>query len=191
MKKILWIILISLALVLTCQKKSPDNAHLLNQYIAAANSHDFEMLEDLISEEAVWHLNRDTLIGRAEVLSPLRFDEAINTKLYALNVHVTGDTVDFDLIEKNDILNGLGFDSLIHFARFVYSEAKINLKTSRFPPDPFQTLSDSVISFYKWLMVSDSLAYHRLINDNGKFRYGYESGKIMLDQIQKWRKHSR
>jgi len=187
-------IFLSIIMLLTfapgCQKKLPDNAHLLKQYISAANSHNFEILTELISENAAWHLHGDTLIGRAEVLSPLRFDEAINTKLDVRNVQVRGDTVDFDLVEKNDVLYGLGFDSLIHFGRFVYSNAKIVLKTSRFPPVPFKTLSDSAVAFYQWLKFSDSLAYNQVISSDGKFQYSYKSGKIILDQIPKWRKRN-
>jgi hypothetical protein len=188
--RIFWLIMMFLTFTLSCQKRLPDNAHLLNQYISAANSHNFGILTDLISENAVWYLGRDTLIGRDKVLSPLRFDEAVNTKLYVRNVQVRGDTVDFDLVEKNGVLYGLGFDSLIHYERFVYSDAKVVLQTSRFPPDPFKTFSDSVVAFYDWLRFSDSLAYREVISEGGKFQYSNKSGKIILDQITKWRKRN-
>lgn len=191
MKQIFWLIIMFLTFTLTCQKRLPDNAHLLNQYISAANSHNFEILTDLISENAVWHMVYDTLISRDEVLSPLRFDEAINTKLFARNVQVRGDTVDFDLVEKNDVLYWLGFDSLTHFGRFVYSDAKIVLQTFRFPPDPFNALSDSVVAFYDWLRLSDSLAYREVISEDGKFQYSKKVGEIILEQIPKWRERNK
>lgn len=154
----------------------------------AANSHNFEKLTDLISENAVWYMVYDTLIGRDEVLSPLRFDEAVNTKLYVQNVQIRGDTVDFDLVEKNDVLYGLGLDSLTHFGRFVYTDAKIVLTTFRFPPDPFKKDSNTAVAFFDWLRLSDSLAYRQVIIEDGKFQYSHRAGKIIIDQIPKWRK---
>lgn len=190
MKQKFWLIMTFLTFTFACQKKLPDNAQLFNQYISAANSHNFGILKDLIAENAVWHMVYDTLIGRDEVLSPLRFDEAVNTKLYVRNVQVRGDTVDFDLVEKNDVLYGLGLDSLTHFGRLVYSDAKIVLKTFRFPPEPFKTYSDAAIAFFKWLRYSDSLAYRQVISEDGKFQYSHKAGKIMLDHIPKWRKRN-
>lgn len=191
MKQIFGLTMMFLTFTLTCQKRLPDNAHLLNQYISAANSHNFETLTDLISENAVWYMVYDTLIGRDEVLSPLRFDEAVNTKLYVRNVQVSGDTVDFDLVEKNDVLYGLGLDSLTHFERFVYSDAKIALKIFRFPPDPFKKYSDTVVAFFDWLRLSDSLAYRQVISEGGKFQYGKKAGEIILYQIPKWRERNK
>jgi len=64
------------------------------------------------------------------------------------------------------------------------------MQTSRFPPDPFKTLLDSVVAFYDWFRLSDSMAYDQVMSDDGKFQYSYNSGKIILDQIPKWRKRN-
>jgi hypothetical protein len=180
--------MIVLVLNFSCSKESYEKDDLLDLYISASNKHDITELANLLDDDAVWHLGGDTLAGKEEVLGPLKFDAAVNTEIYVLNRKYMGDTIDFDLIEKNQVLYGLGIDSLTHYARFIYSKDKIKLKTVRRPPEPFQAFSDSVSSFLHWLKLTDSLKYNEMISINGKFKYNFNTGRIMLEEIPKWTK---
>ena len=107
---------------------------LVEHYVEAANHHDVEAVRELTSEDAIWYLGPYTLTGRDQVMQPLKFDQGANTILIAKNIIVKGDTVDFDLEEKNDVLKVYGITQLHHFPRFIFRDGLIYRIIVRRPP---------------------------------------------------------
>lgn len=165
---------------------APTLEETLQRYVAAANRHDIDAVADLIAADATWFLFTDTLTGRAAVLQPLAFDEGANTVLEVSNVVVHGDTVDFDLLERNDVLEALGIPALHHVPRFVFRDGLIYEKLSRNPPAEVAAFGDSITSFIGWLTENDPEALEFLWPD-GHFNYSREAGRAMPALVMKWR----
>ncbi len=164
---------------------SNEKSHLdetLRRYIAAANQHDIATLGAMIAEDAVWYLGQDTLVGRTEVLRPLEFDAGANTILNISNVNIRVDTVDFDLVERNDILTALGVSELHHFPRFIFREGLIYRKQARRPPLELEAFADSIRAFARWVGENNANDYDRLW-PNGRFAYGRDVAETMLRLI--------
>jgi len=176
-----------LFVISSCQKKEPHTEYLFLQYVSAMNNHDFDLLEKLISEEAIWYLGLDTLIGQREVMGPLKFDLGAKTKVTVREIKVQEDTVECELVEHNEVLVGLGIDSLVHFPKIVFSDGKIILKKAIRPPDSYQLFQDSLMAFLGWLRSEDSTAYGKLFNSRGKFQYSQENGELMVRLLRVWR----
>lgn len=159
---------------------------LLQEYIASANAHDFATLEQLLSDDVVWHLGLDTLRGKPAVMRPLQFDKGAQTRLLLRNPSAHGDTVDFELVETNLVLQGLGIPRLTHYSRFIYRNGKIVLKDARRPPLEVIALTDSVVRFSRWLRSSDSTSFSLIWNSHGQFKYSYDNGVLMSKLTKEW-----
>jgi hypothetical protein len=168
----------------------PTLEETLQAYLAAANRHDLDAVGAVIADDATWVLFNDTLVGKAEVMSPLRFDEGANTVLELSNVVVRGDTVDFDLLERNDVLEALGIAELHHSPRFIFRDGLIHRKMARRPPAEAAAFGDSLGAFVKWLTENDPEAVEFLWPD-GQFNYSREAGQAMPELVMTWRQRNR
>lgn len=120
-------------------------------------------------------------------MGPLKFDLGAKTKVTVREIKVREDTVECELIERNEVLGGLGIDSLIHFPKIVFSDGKIILRKSIRPPDSYKLFQDSLMAFLSWLRSEDSTAYWELFNSRGKFQYSKENGELMVRLVRVWR----
>jgi hypothetical protein len=182
-RKLLFLILI---LFLACEKKSTNPKVVLNGYIKAANEHNIEKVRDFYSDSIIWHFGSFTFRGKDEAIAPIKFDKGANTLLVVSNIKVSGDTVDFDLLETNDVLSALGVPELHHFPRFIIKDGLIHSIFSRRPPAEFQAYSDSVSGFAKWLSENLSETYNKFWPD-GRFNFSEETGITMPTEVMKWR----
>jgi hypothetical protein len=160
----------------------------LAEYLSAANRHDRAALASLIAPDAVWYLAGDTLSGRDNVLQPHAFDEGVHTQLEAHDVTVRGDTVDLELVERNDVLAGLGIGELHQFPRFVFRDGMVARIEARRPPTEAQAFADSLRSFATWLRERDPDAYDRLWPEARRFAYGRETADLVVTLVRAWRR---
>jgi len=182
------IVLVALSLAVACG--SSDQRALtaaLRSYVDAANRHDLAALGQMVTEDVAWYLGPDTLRGRQAVLAPHAFDSGANTVLLVDQVEVRGDTVEFDLVEHNDVLDALGIAELHHFPRFVFRDGLIAKIRARRQPLELLAFSDSVASFMQWLGQHDPAAFARLWPD-GRFAYSAEAGTTMPALVLEWRR---
>jgi len=159
---------------------------VFQQYIEAANQHDLNSVSELTAEDAIWYLGTDTLVGREEVLRPLAFDEGARTVLEASNIVVRGDTVDFEVLERNDVLLALEIEELHHFPRMIIHEGLIYSISARRPPLEQAMFVDSVVAFMQWLHAEEPKAFDRLW-PGGKFNFARETGEEMPRLIEQWK----
>ena len=182
------IVLVALSLAVACG--SSDQRALtaaLRSYVDAANRHDLAALGQMVTEDVAWYLGPDTLRGRQAVLAPHAFDSGANTVLLVDQVEVRGDTVEFDLVEHNDVLDALGIGELHHYPRFVFRDGLIAEIRARRQPLELDAFSDSVASFMQWLGQHDPTAFARLWPD-GRFAYSTEAGTEMPALVLEWRR---
>ena len=186
-----WICMLSLtALIFTaaCAKeKKISLENILVQYIESANRHDLNALAEITSDSTIWYLGPDTLIGVEEVMGPLSFDEGAQTELVLGKFVVRGDTIDFDMVERNNVLQALGIMELHHYPRFIFRDGLIYRIIPRRPPLELEAFVDSVVSFARWLADNDPDSYDRVWPD-GKFYYSRDNAELMIDLVPRWRK---
>ena len=130
-----------------------------------------------------------TLKGKEEAIAPLRFDKGANTILKVSNVIVNGDTIDCDLLERNDVLTACGINELHHFPRFILKDGSIKKILSRKTPVENKAFVDCITAFAGWLSVNSPEEYKKFWPE-GKFNYSEERGKAMPIEIRKWRERN-
>ncbi len=180
-------LLVASLLLLSCGSEKRDIGSLLDDYIQHANAHDIPAVKRVLAYDVVWHLGSDTLRGVEEVLSPIRFDVGARTRLAYSNVHVSGDTIDFDLTETNQVLTALGIPQLHQFIRLVCRDGLIIYIGARRPPKEMQLFVERVITFSSWLKRTDSAAHAIIWGSSGKFLYNERTGSLMSRLAEKWR----
>ena len=181
------LLLTGLILICGCEPQNNKPGIVLDEYIKAANEHNIEKVRSMYSDSIVWHFGPFTFKGKEEAITPLKFDKGANTILIVSNVISNGDTVDFDLLETNDVITALGIKQLHHFPRFIINNGLISRKLSRKPPLEFQSFSDSVASFADWLSHNSPEIYNQFW-PIGKFNFSEETGRKMPAEIKKWRR---
>jgi hypothetical protein len=175
-----------LILFIACEKQPTITEILLNEYIQAANAHDIEKVYGMYSDSIVWHFGSFRFKGKEKAIAPLKFDTGANTVLVISNVVLNSDTVDFDLLETNDVITALGIERLNHFPRFIIKDGLILKKLSRKPPLEFKAFADSVSAFANWLR-SNSPDIYEKIWPGDEFNFSEETGRIMPVEVRKWR----
>lgn len=184
----LCIVLAALSLAAGCgSREQRALTAALRSYLDAANRHDLAALGQIMAEDITWYLGPDTLRGRQAVLAPHAFDSGAHTVLLVDQIEVRGDTVEFDLVEHNDVLDALGIAELHHFPRFVFRDGLIAEIRARRQPLELGAFSDSVGSFMQWLRLHDPTAFARLWPD-GRFAYSTEAGSEMPALVLEWRR---
>jgi hypothetical protein len=105
--------------VASCGGSSP-NEDAAKQFLKAWETHDIETLTRLTSPDVVIDLGRGTLAGRDHVVNPVEFSAGANSVLEFNNVVVRGDTVEFEMVERNEIITACEFDALRHYPRLIF-----------------------------------------------------------------------
>jgi hypothetical protein len=180
---------VSLIFLAGCGEREKNNKKFLDEYIEAANAHNIEKVRAMYSDSIVWYLGPYVLKGKEEAIAPLWFDKGANTVLKASNVIVNGDTIDCDLLERNDVLTAYGINELHHFPRFILKIGLIETILSRKPPVENQAFVDSIAAFAKWLAVNSPEEFKKFWPE-GKFNFSEERGKAMPVEIKKWRERN-
>jgi hypothetical protein len=176
--------LIALLVVSAC---GPAPDALVRQYVESANRHDLAALEAMLSDDVVWYLGLDTLVGKTKVLEPLDFDVGAQTHLELGTIVVRGDTAEFDLAEHNRVIMALGIHELMHYVRFVFRDGLIAVKEESRPAGGLEAFADSVASFASWLSSEEPEAYERIWGAGGKFVYSRSTAELMFQMAERWR----
>jgi uncharacterized protein (TIGR02246 family) len=160
---------------------------LHRKYMKASNSHDYETLASMTAENAVWLLGSYKLVGKDEVLRPHTIDEGANTRLEYSNVVVRGDTVEFVLIERNDINDALGTNGMYHYPRFIFKDGLV-IKKEPWKRGDQSSKDDKKIleAFRMWVREERPNERAKFIDPDGNFVFSRESGIIMSRLAKEW-----
>lgn len=179
--------LVFVSLLAACAEEQPSNTeHLLRKYVDACNRHDLETARDMLTDDVVWYLGPDTLVGKEQVLGPLAYDEGINTRLECSNVVVKGDTVEFELVEKNDFLTVLGFAEIRHFPRFIFKDGLLQEKKPGKPKVENQELNQKIAALREWAQENHPGVLARLEAPDGSFVFSRENGQLAVKLARAW-----
>ncbi len=168
------------------RRTSADLKALLRKYLAASNRHDLGTLRAMTAEDAVWQLGPALLVGRDAVLAPNACDAGANTRLKWSHIRVSANTVDFELVERNDILRSLRVRELRHYVRFTFQDGLVTRKEELKPATGIEVLKANGARFDKWLREAHPEAMPKLFAADGKFIYSRESCKLMAELAAEW-----
>jgi hypothetical protein len=164
-----------------------DTGELLRSYIQDANSHDIPKLRAKFTEDIVWFLGPDTLIGKDAVIAPHEFDAGARTRLTIKSYIVRGDTVETVFEEINDYMDTLGMPAIIRYAHFIFhNDLLARIKPSRSPLVP--PLVDSIDQRWnQWMQSVHPEAWTRIMKPNGSINFSRETGELLLHLACEWR----
>ncbi len=159
---------------------------LLEKYLQASNRHNIATLRAMTAKDAVWQLGPQLLSGREAVVTPNECDAGANTRLEWTNIVVQGNTVDFELIERNDILRALGASRIRHFVRFTFENGLVKRKEARKPPLGIEAASAKEAAFRSWLRQTHPDALPRLWTPEDKFIFSREGCRLIAKLAADW-----
>ncbi len=191
MRRIVLFLSYVLPLLLLSCKQHQGSAELLERYIMAANQHDIKALLTMFSENIIWILGSDTLIGKKSVMAPHEFDAGAGTRLIIKSSIVKGDTVESILEETNDYMDTLGMSSVLNFPRFVFYDGLL-IRIEPIRPQMIPPLVDSIDQQWnKWIQNEYPDAWAKIVNPDGSINYSRETGELLLRLACEWRQSSR
>lgn len=161
---------------------------LLRRYMEASNNHDIDTLISMTADDAVWLLGPYKLEGKENVIKPNKLDEGANTRLEYRNVLVKGNTVEFELIERNDISDALGTSAAHHYPRFTFRDGLV-IRKEPWKNDAESSEKDKKIweAFRKWVREEKPEERAKFIDLDGNLIFSRESGIIMSRLAKEWR----
>ncbi len=159
---------------------------LLEKYLNASNRHDLETLREMTAQDAVWKIGPELLVGREAVLTPNECDAGANTRLKWSNIVVRGNTVEFELVERNDILRALRIPEVRHFVRFTFENGLVKRKEESKPAIGTEALSATQARFLTWLRQTHPEALARLLTPEGKFIYSRDNCRFEATLAAEW-----
>lgn len=184
--KILYITLIVVCFLL-CSAETNEEIH--RKYMEASINHDIETLRSLTSENIVWILGRYTLVGREEVLGPNLYDAGLENELDYRNVIVKGDTVECELLERNDIFRAAGIDEVRRFPRFIFKDGLLIKKEPYKPSKDMEELSRRQAPFQLWVRKNHPEAIEKFLDSEGNFIFSRENGVLIRSLAIEWGKN--
>ena len=164
---------------------------LHRKYMEASMNHDIETLITMTGENIVWHLGRHTLHGKVEALSPNEYDAGIENSIEYNNVVVRGDTVEFELVEKNEIAKVFGMDSVRHFPRFIFRDGLLLKRESWKTSADFEELNRRRKPFHIWVNTTHPEAMKTFFDPEKNFIFSRENGQLYVQLVREWQKENK
>ena len=167
---------------------APDLSERIRAYEATHNTHDVEKLMSFYRDDiefeivGVWVKK-----GKAAVRKLAEWDRATNLQMTISDIVVSGDTVTFKLVEKNDWWTLAGIGEVHYDPCFMVFRNGLITKLRA-------TMTQEGLDKYakQWPLIISWAQEHRKdelkeLLPNGKFIYGAESAKKWLALLRAWR----
>ncbi len=168
-------------------KSTTDIMQLYRRYTEAAIHHDVATARAMTADDAVWTLEGRTLIGKEQVLGPNEFDAGMQTELEYSNAVVKGNTVEFELTERNCVLRALGVKELHHYVRFVFEDGLLKRKELwKDSPTAKQLAHRQMELLVKWSREKHPNDLAKLSDSQGNVIYSRETGALTCKLVNKW-----
>ena len=174
---------------LSCAKDhEAEIQELHRQYIEASMNNDFETLRAMTAEDIVWQIGTFTLQGKEEALSLHEYYAGTNTVLEYSNVVVRGDTVEFVLDERNEIITAIEMEKIRTFPRYVFKDGLVREKEMwKLSKDreEYHRLAQPMRS---WISSEHPEAIERLFDSENKWVFSRGNGELMVQLARQWQK---
>lgn len=171
----------------SCTSHEADIQELHRKYMEASMNHDIETLRAMMAEDIVWELELFTFQGIEEALGPHEYDAGIENSIEYSNVVVRGDTVEFELVETNELSKAFGMNEVHQFPRFIFKDGLVHRKELWKRSTDKRELSRRVKPFQKWIRKTHPEAMKTFFNSGKKFIHNRETGQLYVQLLKEWR----
>ena len=186
-----WSLTVFITLILSsCTSHEADIQELHRKYMEASMNHDIETLRAMMAEDIVWELELFTFQGIDEALGPHEYDAGIENNIEYSNVVVRGDTVEFELIETNEISKTFGMNEVRQFPRFIFKDGLVHRKELWKRSTDKRELSRRVKPFHGWIRKKLPGVMKTFFNSEKKFIHSRETGQLYLQLLREWREET-
>jgi len=172
------------------RKLTTDLKDLHRRYMEASIRHDLKTLSAMMADDIVWKLGPWTFMGKKQALGPNGYDAGMETKLEYSHVIIKGDTVEFELIERNDELRAVGCGELHHYPRFVFEDGLVkrieSWKATEATPG-FEECARRDEIFLKWVRENHPEAVAILWDSKNKPIFSRETGALTRKLANEWK----
>jgi hypothetical protein len=166
---------------------SSDVDKVAKKYLEAWKKHDVETLKTMTALDVVWEFKGGKLIGREHLLAPFEFDAGANSILEFNNVVVRGDTVEFQLVEKNDLLAALRVYELEHYPRLIFENGLLQRREMVRDTPYLRDYAEQLSILRSWIRRNRPEVYEKIVTPKGTYRITRETGELLVQMGKIWR----
>ena len=157
------------------------------KYLEAMENHDLETLTEMTDPGVLVIRGRSKVRGRKAFLEPVEFEAGVNASFEYSNIEIRGDTVDVDMIERNDLASALGLSEFHHFPRFVFSEGLLIRRESRKPTPELKAYAQKMEILRAWLKRERPDILVQIEDESGRYKTTRKAGELLVEAAQEWR----
>jgi len=172
---------------------STDLIDRVKKFQDRVNQHDVEKIMSMFTENATFEIvGLSKFSGKQNVKNVFEYDVGVNTNLEFINCESEGNTVQCQILERNDRLEAIGINEL-KYSSCVFN-FKINLIQNfkaQIPPQAVQYNAEVGRKFIPWLKENYQDKHKRMFMDDGRFIYNRENGKDVVQLLRKWREEQK
>jgi hypothetical protein len=159
---------------------------LHRRYMEASMNHDIKTLSAMTAEDIFWQIGTFTLQGREEALGLYEYDAGTNNVLEYSNVVVHGDTVEFVLDEKNEIITVIGMEKIQTFPRYIFKDGLIFRIEMWMPSRDREEYHRLAQPMRSWISSAHPEAIERLFDSEKRWVFSRENGELMVQLARQW-----
>ena len=180
------VIAILLATFVGCQRQN-----LLNKvktYVDAANRHDLDAIDAMLTEDIVFEMNGTSIaLGKEQVRTVHDNEAGFNTELELTDCKEKGNTVTCKITERNDYVIAAGINEINYTSGdFTFKNGLIKKISATMSPESIKSGKEFDQGFLTWVKQNRSEELAKLMTPAGKFKWGRESAKIMVNLVKEY-----
>ncbi len=157
------------------------------KYLRAMEAHDMETLTKMTHPDVVVVRGRARATGREKFLAPIEFEAGVNATFEFKNIVVRGDTVDVDMIERNDLASIMGFTEFHHFPRFIFTDGVLVQRESRRATPELKAYAQELELMRSWLKTERPDINMLIQDEQGRYKTTRKTGELLVKAANEWR----
>ncbi len=185
--KIGMIMAILLTTFVGCQRH--DLLNKVKTYVDAANRHDLEAIDAMLTDDIVFEMNgKNIAVGKEQVRTVHDNDAGFNTELELTECKEKGNTVTCKITERNDYVIAAGINEINYTSGdFTFKKGLIQKISATMSPESVRAGKEFEQGFVAWVKQNRSEELAKLMTPAGKFKWGRESAVIMVKLVKEYR----
>ncbi|UCH82665.1 MAG: nuclear transport factor 2 family protein [Candidatus Latescibacterota bacterium] len=156
------------------------------RYLEAWRTHDIKTLTEMTSPDVVLEFGRGTLAGREHIINAVEFSAGANTTVEIGNIVVRGDTVEFEMAEKNDIVTACGIEALLHHPRLIFEDGKLVRKGEVKGNRTFRVYAEQLSILRSWIAKSRPDILEAITDERGRYKINRRTGELLAMMARTW-----
>jgi hypothetical protein len=152
------------------------------------NQHNVEKIMTMFLEDATFEIvGLSKFSGKQQVKNIFEYDIGVNTNLQFMNCNSEGNTVHWQILERNDRLDAIGISELKYRSCiFTFKDGQIQSFAAEIPADFVEHNRKILKKFIPWLIENHPDDYSRMFMPDGRFIYNRENGRDVVPLLKKW-----